>query len=162
MWLGTILPYLILLIFLFIISQNQLLYHNESFGDSPSFVRQEINDSKGDWQLWKGSHHSTNVTTHNGEVVTLDMANNLSECKVNGQFISPDIESVSYMSNSKTLNGTIWLASPFIESPINDTIDTYHESLELDVQNQNLSLADYSVVKTSEIGERNWHFGPKN
>lgn len=129
-----------------------MLYHYRSFGDSPSFVRQEIKDDRGDWQLWKGSLRSFNVTTHDGKEVRISMADNLSECKVNGQFISPDIESVSYKSDGKMLDGTIWLTAPFTEPPVNDSIDSYQESVEFDQQNQNLSLGDYSLVKTSEIG----------
>ncbi len=83
------------------------------YADSPLFVRQEVKDGKEDWELWKGSLHSFNITTHTGNPVSLDMAKNLSYCKINGKFISPDIESISYMSDGKTLNGTIWLTAPF-------------------------------------------------
>ena len=120
--------------------------------DSPSFVRQEIKDGKEDWELWKGSVDTFNITTHDDNSVSLDMASNLSDCKVNGRFISPDIESISYMSDGKTLNGTIWLTAPFRESPSNDTIDSFQESININIRKENLSLGDYSVVKTLEIG----------
>src|SRR6476469_1620418 len=74
----------------------QPMEYKQTYAESPSFVRQEIKDSIGDWELWKGSLHSFNVTTHDGKSLPLDMANNLYECKSNGQFISPDIESISY------------------------------------------------------------------
>ena len=130
---------------------SHLLY-KQTYADSPSFVRQEIKDATEDWQLWKRSLHSFNVTTRDGKTVTLDMANNMSDCKINGQFNSPDIESVSYSSDGKTLDGTIWLTAPFIEPPMNDTIDTFQEELQIEEQNQNLSFENYTLVKKGEIG----------
>jgi hypothetical protein len=124
----------------------------EVYADSPSFVRQEIKDAKGDWELWKGSLDSFNITTHNGDRLSVDMARNLSVCKINGKFISPDIESISYMSDGKTLEGTIWLTAPFRESPANDTIDIFQEQMNINIRNENLSLADYSVIKKLEVG----------
>jgi len=121
------------------------------YADSPLFVRQEVKDGKEDWELWKGSLHSFNITTHNGNPVSLDMAKNLSYCKINGKFISPDIESISYMSDGKTLNGTIWLTGPFREPPVNDTIDTYQEAMDIKIRDENLSLQDFSLIKTSEM-----------
>ncbi len=130
----------------------QPLLYKQAYADSPSFVRQEIKDSIADWQLWKGSLHSFNVTTHDGKSVSLDMANNLSECKSKGQFISPDIESISYKSDGKTLDGTIWLTAPFIEPPVNDTVDNYQEALQIDMRDDNISLENYTIIKTGEIG----------
>jgi hypothetical protein len=121
------------------------------YADSPLFVRQEVKDGKEDWELWKGSLHSFNITTHNGNPVSLDMAKNLSYCKINGKFISPDIESISYMSDGKTLNGKIWLTTPFREPPVNDTIDTYQEAMDIKIRDENLSLQDFSLIKTSEM-----------
>ncbi|MGH9973801.1 MAG: hypothetical protein ACRD93_07870, partial [Nitrososphaeraceae archaeon] len=146
-------PYIILNVLLIVGLQlyHPLLY-KQSYSESPSFVRQEIKDAKEDWQLWNGALHSFNVTTHDGKLVTIDMANKTSDCKINGQFISPDIESVSYKSDGKTLDGTIWLTAPFIEPPINDTIDTYQEELRIEEQNQNLSLENYMLVKKGQIG----------
>ena len=82
------------------------------------------------------------------------MANNLSDCKINGQLISPDIESVSYKSNGKTLDGTIWLTAPFIEPPLNDTIDTYQETFQIDILDDNSSFRRLYSDKDG----RNWYF----
>jgi hypothetical protein len=153
MWFKAKVPYIMLNMMLIVGLQlyHPLLY-KQSYSESPSFVRQEIKDAKEDWQLWNGALHSFNVTTHDGKSVTIDMANKMSDCKINGQFISPDIESVSYKSDGKTLDGTIWLTAPFMEPPINDTIDTYQEELRIEEQNQNLSFENYTLVKTGEIG----------
>lgn len=126
--------------------------YGQVYDDSPSFVRQEIKDAKADWELWKGSLDSFNITTHNGNRLSVDMARNLSDCKIDGKFISPDIESISYMSDGKTLEGTIWLTAPFRDPPANDTVDIYQDQMNIDIRNENLSLVDYSVIKTGEIG----------
>src|SRR5512145_566151 len=81
---------------------------------SPSFVRQEIfDDTYNDWLLWQGSSSSSkaaNILTHSGIVSELDAAQKISECQTFGgtkNFFSPDIESVSYISDGNTLNATV-------------------------------------------------------
>src|SRR5919109_4883300 len=77
---------------------------------SPSFVRQEINDGTNDWIL----------ATSN----KLLEAQNVSECAEwnpslkQYSFPSPDIQSVSYISDGKTLNATLWLSDKFAKTPL--------------------------------------------
>ena len=120
------------------------------FADSPSFVRQEIKDPPLDWILWKESSESHLLTTHEGDRVEVKNAYDISECKKpkannddipftsdneDKEFFSPDIQSVSYISNKKYLNGTIWLTSDFIEPSILDSIDTFQEELGIKITN---------------------------
>jgi hypothetical protein len=78
-------------------------------GESPSFVRQEITDSSGDWIFWRGSSSSsqsnkTQLNTHGGNIVEVEKADNPSECEIGkgGNYIPPpDIQSVSYISDGK-------------------------------------------------------------
>lgn len=150
---ASLAPKFIGIIILLVASQlGQLFIFGQVDADSPSFVRQEIKDAKGDWELWKGSLNSFNITTHNGDRISVDMARNLSDCKINGKFISPDIESISYMSDGKTLEGTIWLTGPFKDPPANDTVDVFQEQMNIDIKNENYSLADYLAIKKLEIG----------
>ena len=60
---------------------------------SSSFVRQEISDGTNDWIL----------ATSNLPLQAPNIARNISACAVS----SPDIESVSYISDRKTLNATL-------------------------------------------------------
>jgi hypothetical protein len=77
---------------------------------APSFVRQEIIDGTNDWIL----------ATSN----KLLEARNISECAEwnpslkEYTFPSPDIQSVSYISDGKTLNATLWLSDKFAKTPL--------------------------------------------
>jgi hypothetical protein len=117
----------------------QQIYAN----NSPSFVRQEFVDASDDWQFWKVFSNTTEVNTHKGKEAKVDIANNLSECKINNDFISPDVQSVSYISNGKTLNATVWLTSPFEEPPSNDTVDIFQEQFKVTIAKTNLTLNEY-------------------
>jgi len=108
----------------------------------------------GDWEPWKRPIPSFEVRTHDNNRVTLnmsDMSNNLSDCKIDGRFISPDIESISYKSNGKTLDGNIWLTDPFLEPPVNDTLDTFQEELIINVTEENKPLETYTAFKLSDL-----------
>jgi hypothetical protein len=115
---------------------------------SPSFVRQEINDTSNDWQLWNQSSSSNTfpVNTHNGHLINVKEVKDVSECKVNGtdEFFSPDIDSISYISNGTILNATVWLTSPFEEPHLNDSLDIYQEKLKVTISNTNLNLDSYT------------------
>ncbi len=70
----------------------------EAFATSPSFARQVITDASRDW-----------------DASPLDNASN---CKgIRHDIPFPDLESVSYFSNGKSLNATLWLSAPFEEKP---------------------------------------------
>src|SRR5690349_16903854 len=80
-----------------------------SFASSPSFVKQEIIDPTKDWVLLKGISDTSLLQTHDGDPIRLQNTKNISECKIGNDFLSPDIESVSYISNGANLNATVWL-----------------------------------------------------
>jgi hypothetical protein len=111
--------------------------------NSSSFIRQEIIDDRSDWIFWKGSSNKSLLNTHDGKLVEVNKSNNLSDCKINNHFVSSDIQSVSYISDGKDLNTTVWLTSPFEEPPLNDTIDTFQEQLKITISNTNLTLNEY-------------------
>ena len=59
-------------------------------------------------------------------------AANSSECTtINNESISSDIESVSYISDGRKLNATIWFNQPFTDPPTQDSIDEFQEFLEI-------------------------------
>ena len=128
---------------------------------SPSFVRQEIVDSPDDWVFWTGSASSslpnkTQLTTHNGNVISVDKATNSSECRANDandndNAFLPDIQSVSYISDGKKLNATVWLTSPFEEPPLNDTIDIFQEELKITISKTNWTLTEYTDINLAQL-----------
>ena len=103
-----------------------------AFALSQSFTRQEIIDSSRDWTLWKKDTNTSPVITHDSDIIEVENAYNISQCKKsNNEFISSDIGSVSYVSDGKNLNATIWFTSPIEEPSLNDTIDIYQENLQV-------------------------------
>ncbi|HSF51628.1 MAG TPA: hypothetical protein VLA74_12780 [Nitrososphaeraceae archaeon] len=128
-------------------------FNQKTYGQSTSFIRQEILDPIGDWELWKGFSPFVEISTHDNFMIPIPIAKNKSECMTDSnKFYSPDIESVSYVSDGKKLNASLWLATPLYESPINDTLDKFQESLKLDIQNEkNLSLDNFTFIRTIEL-----------
>jgi hypothetical protein len=127
-----------------------------AFAQSPSFVRQEIVDAANDWIFWKPSSDPSRIPTHDGRSIQVPNANNISGCKSANRFVSPDIQSVSYISNGKTLNATVWLADPFIEPAANDSIDPYQEQLVIKISNLtgslfNLNLDKYAAFRIANL-----------
>ena len=135
-------PFLIIVILAVVC---KLSIYNETFAVSPSFVRQEITDAPADWKIIKSPnsfflpHHggdSIPLTTQDGYLTGVPLARNESECKTpNGSFAVPDINAVSFISDGKTLNITIWLSDMFQGPPINATLDSFRERLQLIVVN---------------------------
>jgi hypothetical protein len=115
------------------------------FADSPSFIRQEVSDSINDWNLWMDP--SNYVYSNQNYPVYLDIAKNIAQCHQDNLFFSPDIESVSYQSDGKILNATIWLTDNFKE-PIPNSFNPYNdEELLLTVyNNQTLNEYDENIV----------------
>ena len=96
---------LFVLIFNFTLSYNYFTI--ETFGQSSSYMRQVIEDPVCDIK----SPFTKNTT---GKPVTY--INPTPSCLKNNS-ASLDIESASFRSDGKTLRTTMWLKSPFIESP---------------------------------------------
>ena len=104
--------------------------------------------------LWKGDPSNTSpVYTHDGYLVQIPNAKNISECKINNKFVTPGIDSVSYISNGRSLNATVWLDSPFIQPPLNDTLDVYQKQLEIKISGltSHYTLKNYTEVKMAEL-----------
>jgi hypothetical protein len=122
------------------------------FAQSPSFVRQEIIDDFDDWLFWKGaSSNKIQLNTHDGNMVEVGKANDSSECEIDENFIPPDIESVSYVSDGKNLSAIVWLTSQFEEPPLNYTIDTFQEELIVTISDTNLTLEDYTAQNMARL-----------
>jgi hypothetical protein len=137
-------------------SSYQYFPVSNAFALSPSFVRQEIVAAPNDWNLWNGPSDTSTIKTHDGHSILIDNAKNMSECKIGDKFVSPGIESVSYLSNGTILNGTVWLNSNFQEPPLKDTLDIYPKQLEIKVSNLTktsplTSPGKYAALKFDEL-----------
>ena len=113
------------LVLLVICSILSMTIIEESFGLS-SFSRQEITDGHDDWTVVK-AHPGTSfpIVTPSG-ARNAELGQNETDCKraqhddyMANYFHPPDILSVTYLSNGKTLNATLWLSSAFTEPPSN-------------------------------------------
>lgn len=112
----------IFLYFIFI-----LVLHNQSIlqnipnafallSSSPSFERQEINDMEtDDWIFWPSNNEEEKIISKDGDIISIPTANNKSQCTFEMP-ISPDIKSVSYLSNDNRLNATIWVSSKLLDN----------------------------------------------
>jgi hypothetical protein len=69
------------------------------FGDSPSFSRQVINNLQHTWE-------------------TQPMLNGMNCTDIQNRILYPQMEAVSYFSDGKVLNATIWLSDRFDEHPL--------------------------------------------
>jgi hypothetical protein len=139
------------------LASNKISPIEQTFAESPSFVRQEIVDPANDWIFWNVPTSKSIVNTQNGYSIAIDNAKNASECKIqnngissNNGFSIPDIESVSYISDGKTLNASMWLTSAFNEPPVNYTVDVYQEQVEIRI----LDLASIGLNSLNEYTER--------
>ena len=146
----------IVLIVLVIGPLFQTSFSQRPLSYSPSFVRQEIVDDPSDWQFWKPSSNNFGLPTHSGNPVNIDTAENITECKneeIDKVFNQPDIESISYISDGKKLNATMWLTSPFQEAPINDTIDIFQEEFQIDATKINYTLDEFTTTNKASMFE---------
>ena len=154
MLLISIVSILIMKLFLFLPLPSPSF--SQAFAISPSFVRQEMLAASGDWALWKVPN-IIGVTTHDGHIIPIESATNISQCKAgnNNKFVSPSINSVSYISNGKNFNSTVWLTSAFKEPPLTDTLEPYQKQLEIKISNLTILhaniLKDYSDVENAGL-----------
>ena len=84
--------------------------------ESPSFVRQIIIDSPDDWFVVKTSQKSVFVNGADGNKYLIPTGENATQCGAEKNRF-PDITSVSYFSDGKSLNATLWLHTPFYGAP---------------------------------------------
>jgi hypothetical protein len=147
--------YFLCIVLTFVIIQSlsiKLVLDNQIFAISPSFVRQEIIDDYNDWELWESKSDITPIFTHDGQTIKIQNADDITECQIFGEYLIPDIESVSYTSDGNKLNATIWLTGEFKEPLLTDTIDTYQEELKIiKADKNNKTLEDHILNKKAQI-----------
>src|SRR6266516_2392206 len=89
---------------------------------SPSFARQEITDPVDDWSLIKARQKYTYVETPSSGRSLILLGNNPADCPTKIQqnhFRIPEIAAVTYLSDGKSLNATLWLSHSFVNPPSN-------------------------------------------
>jgi hypothetical protein len=147
--------YFLCIVLTFVIIQSlsiKLVSDNKIFAIAPSFVRQEIIDDSNDWELWKSKSDITPIFTHEEKTIKIQNARDITECQIFGDYLIPDIESVSYTSDGNKLNATIWLTGEFKEPLLIDTIDTYQEELKIiKTDTNNKTLEDHILNKKAQI-----------
>ena len=107
-----------LIVLLILILYN--FFPNDVRADSPSFARQIITDPSGDWSIIPSPANSSNIIIPDGKILTgIPIAKSTKECTPMKNYHFSDIVAVSYYSNGRTLNSTLWLAHPIIDIPLN-------------------------------------------
>ena len=105
---------------------------NTAAGSSPSFTRQVITDPPNDWFVIQDDRSNTSITTPNGEKYPLKIAKNITECRrEESKSYLPDIVAVTYFSDGRVLNATLWLSSSFVEPPLNTTVHLSYPSIDI-------------------------------
>ena len=136
-----------ILLILYVFSQSSLQTQT-LLGISPSFTRQEVIDSPNDWNLWKDNSNISKILLHDGNSVLLKNADNLAQCKKEGnKSVSPDIDSVSDISDGKKLNATMWLTHNFTEPSIIDTVDVYPKNMQIKLFNSKFNINSLEQLK---------------
>jgi hypothetical protein len=127
-----------------------LLFNPWDVSGSPVFPIQQNFDSNNnnDWNL---------VSTYGNENIVYEIAKNVTECQINDigsimKYPLPGIDSVSYISDGKQLNTTLWLSDP-IEDPSIKKIINYFQTPDLTVNviYTNNSLINYTNQIISNI-----------
>ncbi|HSF50013.1 MAG TPA: hypothetical protein VLA74_04555 [Nitrososphaeraceae archaeon] len=90
------------------------MYNHIFAAPSPSFERQEITDVDKDWIFWNPDSEEDRIYLQDNTQKSIPVAKNETHCKLDVEF-SPQIKSVSYMSNGNRLNATMWMSSDLIE-----------------------------------------------
>jgi hypothetical protein len=89
----------------------------DAAGLSPSFPRQEITDTPNDWRLMLSNQGQTVVQTKFSNM-PMNFLRNETECLSDHQYTHPpDIDGVSYLSDGKMLNATLWLSDTLNQLP---------------------------------------------
>lgn len=92
---------------------------NDIFALSPSFPLQVITNNHNQWSVVQVPQkiQKTFFPIPSGKI---KLAKNISECNMHQRYPRPPgISAVSYISNGKTLNATLWLSNPLIQPPSN-------------------------------------------
>lgn len=84
---------------------------------SPSFARQSIINSHDQWSIEQVRQNYTLINFPPG---FMKLAKNISECKMEPHYPRPPgISAVTYISDGKTLNTTLWLSHSLTQPPLN-------------------------------------------
>ena len=130
--------HIILYVISLLLLNNQFLLQNVPnvhalASSSPSFERQEISGMEtNNWIFWASNNRQEEITSKDGDIISLPTANNKSQCTFTIP-ISPDIKSVSYMSNDNRLNATIWVSKTLLDNIL----------LKNDIDNQNFNSTSF-------------------
>jgi hypothetical protein len=139
------------------------------YAESPSFVRQMIIDSPDDWFVVKTRQNSVFVNGADGNKYLIPTGENATHCAPE-QNRFPDITAVSYFSDGKSLNATLWLHTPFMEPqlksnnslwlspPIRD-VPWYRMFYGMSIgilSAYDIEGSDYQVRNLWDIYDKNW------
>jgi hypothetical protein len=84
---------------------------------SPSFARQDILNNHNQWSIEQVHQNYTRIYIPPG---FMKLAKNSTECKMEQRYPRPPgISAVTYVSDGKTLNATLWLSHALIQPPSN-------------------------------------------
>jgi hypothetical protein len=104
----------LLYVYLAIMFSSSYLY--DVLAISPSFDHQQIEDIDNDMSI---------IRDPQDVVPNIDVARYLGECQLAQNDYPPDISGITYTSDGKRLNATLWLSSPTTKP----TFDKYQEKL---------------------------------
>jgi hypothetical protein len=127
---------------------------------SPSFPRQEITDPVDDWSIVKSHQKFTYLASSLGTRDLVQLGNSTQDCKIRQQEnnLVPDIDAVTYLSDGKVLNVTLWLSHPFVNpsSNKNTSLSPPFQNIPLYLIRYGMSIDVHSVYENegSDYGIR--------
>jgi hypothetical protein len=117
----------ILLVFFGLVLISNPPANYKAFAERPAFSQVRINDPPNDWILKRTG--SSVIPLPDGRIIMFaGDAISTKECKIvnfrdisKDEFPAPDISSIGYHSNGKTLNSTVWLTNKIGQSALNNS-----------------------------------------
>jgi hypothetical protein len=106
----------VIMVIFFILLICNLAQVGDILAFSPSFARQGIINQNNHWSI---PHVRQNLTRIDIPPGVMELAKKNDECKSEHGPRPSSISAVTYLSNGKTLNATLWLSGPFILVPSN-------------------------------------------
>lgn len=135
---STFLKYLISFVIILFVSLVIFSAYSNIYASSPVYSRQEIQDKAND------------------TIVLMAIYDNQTQVKPKGKILSDNITSVTYSSDGKVLNSTIWLKDDFKRIPYGH-IPSYFLVIDID-SNKNTGVAgiDYSIELSWDSETKKW------
>lgn len=119
---------------------------------SPAFNRQEVKDLVNDLDIKNTGADGMLISAPDGQTLQITNAVSIEECKdENGNFISPDIAAVSYLSDGKTLDVTLWLSSAFRDPATSDSLWTVESLKEVPWHNVGYTIS-IDIISAYDTG----------